>query len=71
MKPKELQADIEWLEELLATQVRVGKDHPHAEELRVEIQRVRERLANYDYSVRESWKARHFQEKGEHNCDIF
>lgn len=71
MRPKELQEDVEWLEELLAIKVRVGRNHPSFSELEEEIAKTRKKIATHDYNEREEWKATHFQEKGPHDCAIF
>lgn len=71
MKPKELQEDIDWLEELLTIKVRVGPSHPNFAELETEIARVRGLLATHDYTELEARRVAHFKEKGPHDCWIY
>lgn len=71
MRPKELQEDIEWLEELYTIRTKVGSTHPHYAELEEEIKKTRDRMATHDYGEREARRVAHFKEKGQHDCWIY
>jgi len=53
MRPKDLQEDIEWLEELLAMRHHY-QNHPKVADIDAEIERVRQFMATHDYVPKEA-----------------